>query len=607
MDIKLPNNIKNIDINKNYQGDNKLIHLIIYQKNNALLDQYLKYNYDLNLVDFNLNTPYHILLTYMFDIDLFKKIINDKVCWNNKNSSNISILDLILTNKDIFHKLKKYHHYFMKKDILDSNKENYNNICKFLDSQDIIDYSNIINFKADIQNPPLFDILHNKNIKHIDKTIQKIYNINKDIIHIKDFMGDNLLGKFIFNYKDLLNKNNRTNIINKFIDIGFQPNYQNPITGTQPFKLLLIYINDKTYLLDYFLDNKIDPNIIDNYGNNLGLFTIFLYNKKQWITDKLFHTIINKSDKLHKNLDDLSIQQIFYKNYKGQTNDNIKINLIDINLANTNHFRSRLDDILFYFMVLDNKYKNLHIPKFNKNISNKNLDFDSNSISLPTDLHLTLDMLPFFITFMNTDTYYIHPYLNLLIKGLSKKYPEDYAIVFLSLHDEESNLHANILFYNFKEKTITRFEPYGDTFIIDENIDEILQEELTWNLNFKYIKPSDYTNGSGLQSLSDDNNISNQKPGDFGGFCLAWSLWFVEMKLQNENISNKDLIYKSLRKIIKKNSLVDYIRSYGNKISELKYYIYKKINLPKEIWTNITFNHEQNQIILDEIIKFISI
>ena len=602
---KLPKNINKDIIEKDYNG-NKLIHNILYQKNKKLLKQYIDKKFNLNLLDSNNNTPYHLLLTNIYDLNTFKLLINENVCWNNKNNNNISILDLILTNNNIFKSLEKYHHFFMTKNILENNFNNFNNICRFLDQKYILKYSDIIDFKGDLSNPPLFELFKNNNIKSLPKTLQNIIKIQPDIIDIKDTFGDNFLGKYIIHFKDSIDKNNKLDYITKFIDLGFTPNYQNPIIGTQPFKYLLIYSKNKEFLLDYYQNYKIDPNIIDNYGNNLGLFTIFLYNKFNWKTDKLFHTIIEQSDKNHTNLANQSINNILNPQFKGLSNNN-NIKLINTEISHSNHFRARLDDIIFYFMVLDKKYNNLHIPKFNNSISSQQIDFDSNFISLPTELPLTLDMLPFFITFLNKNTYYINPYLNLIIKGLATKNKNDYAIVFLSLHDEENNLHANILFYNFNDKTITRFEPYGNTFVIDENIDEILSEELTWNLDFKYIKPSDYVNGSGLQSLSDDNNIIYQKPGDFGGFCLAWCLWFVEMKLKNKNISNRDLVSKSIKKIIKKQSLVDYIRSYGNKISDEKYKIYKIINLPQEIWSNINFNDEHNDIMFQEILRYINI
>lgn len=606
MDTKKLDNLDNIDINKNYNG-NKLIHLIIIQNNNKLLDEYLKKNLELNLIDLNGNTPYHLLLTQFYNLETFKKLINHKVCWNNKNYSKNSIIKLILTNNFIFSELSDYHKYFMKKEVLDGDSENYNYICKYLDKKYIIEYQNIINF-SHYKNPSLFEFIINKNIKNLSSLIENLIVNNKELLEIRDETGDNLLGKFITINKNNLNKEYYKKQILDLVNIGFDVDYQNPITGNNPIKFMLVYINDKDFLLKFFKNNTINFKNQDNFGNNLGIFTIFLYQKKNYSPDKLFNYIISMSDKKHKNLNNQSINSLLNL-YKGNNEENEENNLdlIKVEMVNTTEFRSRFDDIIFYFMVLEKKYEKLHIPKFDTNISSKELDFDNNSFSLPTDLNIYLDMIPFFISYKNQDTYFVHPYLNLLINKLYKKNNKDYALVFLSIEDEENNLHANILLYDFSNKRIIRFEPYGNTDILDNDLDEIIEEELTWNLNFSYIKPEDYKQGSSLQALSDDNNILFQKPGDFGGFCLAWSLWFVEMFLKNSNVELSELIKKSIRKIIKKSSLVEYIRSYGDKISKEKYKIYQQIKLPKNIWSNIIFDDEYNNIIEEKILDFLNL
>ena len=79
------------------------------------------------------------------------------------------------------------------------------------------------------------------------------------------------------------------------------------------------------------------------------------------------------------------------------------------------------------------------------------------------------------------------------------------------------------------------------------------------------------------------------------------------MKLTNHNISTENLINKSIKKIIKNNSLIEYIRSYSNKITKQKYNIYKKINLPQNVWSNISLNSDHNNIIFKEISRFINL
>lgn len=593
--IKSLKNKSNNDIYKDYKG-NKLIHLILIHNRDDLLEEYISMNYDLNLTDKFNNTPYHLLLSQLYNPDKFIKIVNKYTCWNNKNSNEETILDLILTDNKTFNKLKPIHKYFMKKDILDNYSDNFINICTFLSEDNILKYQDIIDFTGD--RPALFNLTHNNNISSLSKFIIKLNNYKK-LLKIRNINGDNILGYFIFKNRENIDKYEKT--VFNLIDLGLDTDYINPITGSQPFRYILLYSKKNNFIKKYM--KYINFNSIDNFGNNLGHFIISLYQNKNKKPDDIFYYIIDKVDKKQKNISNINISSLFGNKY---SNSKIDLNLIDIPHVHTTQFRARLDDILYHFKILDNKYKNICIPKFSKNISSMNLDFDSNYLSLPTDLDLHLDHLPFIVFYQDENTYFVHPYLNILIKNCMHR--NDYAIVFLSIQDDDGNLHANLLLYNFKNNTIQRFEPYGNTSIIDGQIDNILEEELTWNLNMTYLKPSNITISSGLQSLSDDTNIIYQKPGDFGGFCLAWCIWFVEMVMKNKNINYSELISKSIKKIIKnKSSLIDYIRGYGEKISNEKYDIYKKIGLPETVWSNIVFNNSANHIIFSDLSKWLNI
>ena len=77
-------------------------------------------------------------------------------------------------------------------------------------------------------------------------------------------------------------------------------------------------------------------------------------------------------------------------------------------------------------------------------------------------------------------------------------------------------------------------------------MDDVLEEELTWNTGFKYYSPSRYFPVAGFQTISDENNILNTKFGDFGGYCLAWCIWYVEHRVINKGIDSKILIRKTL-------------------------------------------------------------
>ena len=129
---------------------------------------------------------------------------------------------------------------------------------------------------------------------------------------------------------------------------------------------------------------------------------------------------------------------------------------------------------------------------------------------------------------------------------ISPKYNNNLGIVFLSLTIGNDLKHANILIYDFNRLTIERFEPYGDDGI-DDVLDNYLDEELTWNTGFKYLRPKDFMTKPGYQLISDEG-YSSLKPGDFGGFCLGWCIWYLEHRLRNLKVDPKLLNQKTIEK-----------------------------------------------------------
>ena len=63
---------------------------------------------------------------------------------------------------------------------------------------------------------------------------------------------------------------------------------------------------------------------------------------------------------------------------------------------------------------------------------------------------------------------------------------------------------------------------------------------------------------------------SSQVKGDFGGFCLAWCIWFIEERVTN-NINSKKLIPKLIKNMLNKNiDFMEYIRSFGHRLTNEK-------------------------------------
>ena len=242
--------------------------------------------------------------------------------------------------------------------------------------------------------------------------------------------------------------------------------------------------------------------------------------------------------------------------------DDIVAEITDINLEENKYqhstkFTATDIDLMLYFIYLDEKYKNLYIPKIKNDTSNR--------MNFPWQINYD----------DSTNILDIHPDINLLINNAKKD--NKYAVVFLGLTlDEQKLKHANVLFYDFKNSTVERFEPYGDSGM-NEKIDEYLEEELTWNTGLKYLRPKDFLTKPGYQLISNEGT-DNLKAGDFGGFCLGWCIWYIEHRLKNSKINAKILNEKTIEKMLHlDDSFLEYIRNYSNKLFDFKLNIVKNI------------------------------
>lgn len=340
--------------------------------------------------------------------------------------------------------------------------------------------------------------------------------------------------------------------------------------GIDYLGLILIVNNDKFEKInEYILKNSSD----DSFSRNLS----FLINKP--------------FEKYHKYLDNKNLdvtQQVLesadekwksylskFKKYKEVTD----INLEQGKYQHVTKFTATDTDLMLYFVYLDQKYKNLYIPRIKNDTSGRT-------------------ELPWEITYDDTTNILnIHPDINLLIETNKKNY--EYGVVFLGLTlDEQKLRHANVLFYDFKNSTVERFEPYGDSGI-DEKLDDYLDEELTWNTGLTYLRPKDFLNKPGYQLISNEG-VEQLKPGDFGGFCLGWCMWYVEHRLKNSNISPKILNQKTMEKMLHLDvTFTEYIRNYSNKLFDLKFKIAKdKIKINEKNISNLYLSREdENKII----------
>jgi hypothetical protein len=418
--------------------------------------------------------------------------------------------------------------------------------------------------------------------------ISKIKDTNKEFYNDTDGYIDNIAHVLLYYYKNvyipiLQNKKVKkdSNEIIKIYTTIFS--YCDNNTWNQhncdkitPLELL---VN-----LDYDIYSKIIIN------NNISINPdIFLDLKKNNLLKENTTENINKWIKLYKS-------QPVYKHEE---------NNVIIKFEPYSHytmFQAKLFDVCIYFIYLKETYSQLLVPSMKSYI----LDGQYSHFTFPLDVFLIeKPFFPWSIAYYTEDKYYIHPYLNNLINAERRNNNKRFAILFLSIIYQDS-LHANIIIYDFKNMTIERFEPYGGhiKFGNTQDIDKVLDEELTWNTGFKYLKPSDYLPNMGFQILSHEQYIYNKKTGDPDGFCLAWCLWYIETKIKNQNINSKELVLKVINKI--KNSEIkfnEYIRNYSNKINNIRLDYLKKMKIDDKDSSNTNVSFENNKIIYNYIIN----
>ena len=111
-------------------------------------------------------------------------------------------------------------------------------------------------------------------------------------------------------------------------------------------------------------------------------------------------------------------------------------------------------------------------------------------------------------------------------------------------------------------------------------------------LAIKYIKPKDYLDKIKFQIISDDSNPNNKKLGDPFGYCLAWTYWYMELKINNPDDKPDELINNAYNEIIKKYGnqsgfMLQFIRDYARELDDLKNETLKDMGIDETEFYNV--------------------
>ena len=162
--------------------------------------------------------------------------------------------------------------------------------------------------------------------------------------------------------------------------------------------------------------------------------------------------------------------------------------------------------------------------------------------------------------------------------------------------------HANILFWDVKNKTIERFEPNGSNYPIGLNynpelLDLLLNKKFKeFDADIKYIEPYKFLPPINFQILENLETPTCKKLGDPNGFCGVWCIWWVYQRMLN--IDNCKLnvfnFANEFIKIIKfdNKSFKNIIRNFSKRITQLRDTYLKKHNIDINDWIVSNYSNE---------------
>jgi hypothetical protein len=171
-----------------------------------------------------------------------------------------------------------------------------------------------------------------------------------------------------------------------------------------------------------------------------------------------------------------------------------------------------------------------------------------------------------------------------------------FLVIPIGIH-QDNGAHANILLYDSELNEIERFEPSGSDYPIQFNYNPNLLDFYLENYfkekikNVKYYRPNTYEMTVGFQSMEIFD--INKKIGDPNGFCGAWSLWWVYMRIKHSTIYRQKLFIQLVKTIRKNNlSFKHVIRSFSKEIIDIRDSLLKKVSLDINKWLNDDFDFD---------------
>lgn len=556
------------------EGSNVFVISLIY-KRNEMIEHLLKLKYNLNFTSPNGETLLQIATTYN-NTSIINQLLDSDINLNNVSSDlGLSVLhqSIILDNFNLFKRL-------LNKNV------NYNGPDFY-------------------GNTPLHYILIDKRIKYLDKLIEKsdikfnVSNINGEIpLHIlldsEIDLGDldsKILNKIVLESDLNIQNNQGITCLMKII----KENLVEKLRDLLVLKPLNFFIEDNQFHHIKLTDEIIGV-LVESYYNQIKINKDeLLIDWEKWCStdsfDKLKGIIkgINgdNSEKLCKG----KIREIIVKEKRSIPRlSNIDINFDNGIFVNNCFYTGTPIDILFGLILLNN-------------------DFKSKGLGIILDYPLTINNslenyyqkigldYPYKLDFSNIEIVWSYQkifYPSYWDEEIGKLMKESKYITIPIGIETSIGSHANILFWDIKNKTLERFEPNGSNYPMGMNYNPELLDDLIasrfkqFDSEIQYYPPFKFLPPIGFQILEGLETPKCKRIGDPNGFCGVWCIWWVYQRMLNiennkMNVTNvADEIIKRLK--FDNQSFKSMIRNFSKKITELRDGYLKKYNLDINDW-----------------------
>jgi len=577
-------------------GNNSYILCLMYNRFKIL--NYLLKNY--KFIDFrtsNGETIIQVAVNYQSEIvyELFDLNINLN---NVSNDFGLSIIhqSIILDNYKLFKILLDKNIDFNLSDFLGNTPlhyiiidSRYHYLELFLNKIKNIQY-NLSNINGDI---PLH-LLLDKNInfkEHIE--IIKIIILESDL-NIQNNIGVTCLMKIVNN-----------NLIDLFKDILI-------------IKPLNFFIEDNNLKYIQITDDILNI-IVESYYNQIKINKKdLLIDWEKWCSNDLFDklkNLINDKNKITgENSEEIcksKIKQIITKERRTlPSRSNLNLILDNGIFTNFCFYTGSPIDILFGLILLNNdfKHKNFSIILDYPLTINKSLESYYQKLSLD---------YPYKLDFSNIEIVWC--YQKLFVPSyfddvINRKYKENkYLCIPIGIITSVGS-HANIIFWDIKNKTIERFEPNGSNFPTGLNYNPSLLDNLLENKfkqideNIIYYPPYKFLPSIGFQRI-ESLETKKCKIGDPNGFCGVWCIWWVYQRLlniNNDKLTIENIAINLINHIkIDNISFKSIIRNFSKKITEIRDTFLKKYLIDINDWILGNYDDEILNKLEKDIFKII--